>query len=112
MGMSVVQPVLRNLELEETIIREACLGFVDPDPLISHARRRAHVLSGEYVENWRHIKPGMDRPREAMEEAPDAINHLTMHIQEHPDDPVNEEYLLAIQDFARGYERIRRAREP
>jgi ribosomal protein S15P/S13E len=47
-----------------------------------------------------------------MEEPADAINHLAFHIQEHPDDPANPEYLLAIQDLARAYERIRKAREP
>jgi hypothetical protein len=105
-------PVLRSLDLEDTIVREACRGFVDPDRLIAHAQGRAQRLSGEYVENWRHIRPGLDRPREAMEEPVDAVNHLAFHIQEHPEDPANPEYLLAIQDLARAYERIRKAREP
>lgn len=105
----VAAPVLRTLQLEETIVREASRGYVDPDRLIGHAQARARRLSGEYVDDWRHIQPGMDRPRGAMEEAVDGVNHLTFHIQEHPDDPANPEYLLAVQDFARAYERIRKA---
>ena len=110
--MSTRVPLLRSLELEEVILHEACRGYVDPDRLLRHARTRADTLSGEYVDRASRIKPGLNRPREAMEEAADGVNNLTFHMQEHPEDEANPEYLLAIQDFARAYERIRRAREP
>ena len=105
-------PLLRSLDLEETIIREGCRGYVDPDRLITHAHTRARCLAGEYVQDWRHIRPGRTRPREAMEEAADGINHLAFHIQEHPEDEANPEYLRAIRHFAFAYELVRKAREP
>lgn len=106
------EPIFRNLELEREIVREATRGAVDPSRLIDHCQIRADRLSGEYVSHGSLIKPGVDRPKEAREEAPDGINHLLFHIQEHPDDPANEDYLIAIRFFGLAYERIRKGRQP
>lgn len=97
-------PVRRVPELEREIVEEAARGAVDPDDMIRFAQTRAIQLSGEYVKDPLTILPGRDRPRDAREELADTVNHVTFHIQEHPDDPRNPDYLIGLRFVALAYE--------
>ena len=74
LGVSV--PLIRSLEFERGITRQACKGITDPSRLIEHAEHRAQTLHGEYVVDPMHVRQGLDRRREVREELVDARNHL------------------------------------
>lgn len=99
----------RDFNMEENIIRRAATGVVGPDNVIAHSRMRSTVLSGEYVPDPHMIKMGMDRPREALDEIADGINHLLFHLQEFPEGPGCEDYKAAIRFFLLAYDRIANA---
>lgn len=80
---------------------------MDPGDLIQFAQTRALRLSGEYVDDPMTIRVGRDRPRDVREELADAVNHTTFHIQEHPEDPRNHDYLIGLRFIALAYEHFK-----
>ena len=105
-GKALELPRYRNLESEQEITRWAVQGLIDPDPLIEFAEARAAALHGKYTDDPMVIAD-RDRPREAMEEAADARNHLVWHLQANPAD---QHAMNALFYFIRAYEELRMRR--
>lgn len=102
--------IVRDVYRERAWTMEACRGVTDPSHLIELSERRAaSSLSSPYVSDPMTLRAGMDRPREAREEALDLRNHVVFWMQERGLSPEDEhDALIVLRHVAIAYDVLRR----
>lgn len=106
--------IRRNLAWEREMLIEAGRGVVYESAieLANLAEIRSTRLHGEYVEDPMLIRLGVDRPREAIEEIADCVNHVLFGISAVEPDELTDgemrEMMQVLRNLAVCYDILKR----